>query len=352
MEENGTEDGQDVYEKRYHHLIEHVHDAVVEFELVRGEPIVRDVNDAFVDVFGYEAAELRGESLNDWIVPEWHNVESRHLDERTDSGEVTYRQVERQTTHGLREFLYRGIPYEQPAVGIDGVAIYTDLTDITRQKRQLRVTNRVLRHNLRNTVNVISGAMDHLIAESDDITDDSVELVETVENAIEDLKTLTRDANDINTVINATTDEPVLDCVPLIEDIVSEYSRGSPEASLLTTLPTSTMVHADVRLRFAIESLVDNAIEHNLSDAPTVRIRIEPADSAGWVDIYVDDDAPLIPENERSLITGDTEITALRHGSGLGLWLAKWTTELFGGKLSFTTSEFGGNSVRIRLPQA
>jgi hypothetical protein len=37
---------------RYQHLIEHVQDAVVEFELVDGEPVVREINQSFVDVFG------------------------------------------------------------------------------------------------------------------------------------------------------------------------------------------------------------------------------------------------------------------------------------------------------------
>ncbi|WP_235271316.1 PAS domain-containing protein [Halorubrum saccharovorum] len=40
---------------RYRHLIEHVQDAVVEFDLVDGDPVVSDVNRAFVDVFGYDA---------------------------------------------------------------------------------------------------------------------------------------------------------------------------------------------------------------------------------------------------------------------------------------------------------
>jgi PAS domain S-box-containing protein len=338
-------------EIRYRHLLEHVHDAVVEFELVHGEPIIRDTNEAFVDVFGYDPDELQGESLNEWIVPEWRRSESRRFDERTAAGEVTSQQVERKTAHGLREFLYRGIPYDHPDIGMDGLAIYTDLTDITRQKRQLQVMNRLLRHNLRNTVNVISGATSRLIDEFDERTEERAEIVAAVEDAIEDLETLTRDANDINTVLNATTEDPVIDCVPLVRHVASAYSRRYPDATVRTTLPASMSVCADRRLRFAVESLVDNAIRHNPSDGPTVQLRIATG-SPGWVDIYVDDDAPRIPDEERNIITDDAEITPLRHGSGLGLWLTKWTTELFGGKLSFATSELGGNSVRIRIPRA
>ncbi|MCU4925783.1 hypothetical protein OB905_07270 [Halobacteria archaeon AArc-dxtr1] len=49
------------------------------------------------------------------------------------------------------------------------------------------------------------------------------------------------------------------------------------------------------------------------------------------------------------MITGDDEITELRHGSGLGLWLVKWTVETFGGELSFVRSRAGGSRVQIRL---
>lgn len=352
MGDEGSNNTISVNELRYRHLIEHVHDAVVEFELIHGEPIIRDTNEAFVDVFGYDPAELQGESLNEWIVPEWRRSESRRLDERTASGDVTYQQVERETAHGLREFLYRGIPYDHPEIEMDGLAIYTDLTDITRQKRQLQVMNRLLRHNLRNTVNVISGATSRLLDEFDEKTDDHADIVAAVERAIEDLETLTQDANDINTVINATTSDPVIDCVPLVRHVASEYARRYPEATVRTTLPPSMSVAADRRLRFAVESLVDNAIRHNPSDSPTVQVRIATTGSAGWVDVHVDDDAPRIPEEQQNIITDDAEITPLQHGSGLGLWLAKWTTELFGGKLSFATSELGGNSVRIRIPRA
>ena len=95
---------------RYHHLIEHVQDAVVEFELVDSEPIVNEVNRAFVEVFGYPADEIVGESLNEWVVPGWKLGEAEQLDSNTASGEINYKQVTRETANGLRAFLHRGVP--------------------------------------------------------------------------------------------------------------------------------------------------------------------------------------------------------------------------------------------------
>jgi PAS domain S-box-containing protein len=336
---------------RYHHLVEHLQDAVVEFELVDGVPVVRKVNAAFGDIFGYDPDAIRGESLNEWIVPDWQGEEARRLDDRTADGEINYRRVTRETTNGLREFLYRGIPMDDDDIRTDGFAVYTDLTEMTRHERRLKVLNRVLRHNLRNKVNVIAASTSRLLDALDDRSIECVETAARVEGAAHDLETLTREARNIKTVMDSEVDDPAIDCVPLIQRIVAEYRRRVPSVTIEMQSPDSMAVKANGHLRFAIESLIDNAIEHNPADEPTVRVRVTAARAEGWANIYVDDDGPRIPADERAVLTGDAEITPTRHGSGLGLWIVKWTTELFGGDLSFATSDLGGNSVRLRLPR-
>ena len=60
----------------------------------------------------------------------------------------------------------------------------------------------------------------------------------------------------------------------------------------------------------------------------------------------------IIPEAERAVGSGDAEITPIKHASGLGLWLVRLTADAFGGELLFSTSEWGGNAVDVRLPEA
>jgi PAS domain S-box-containing protein len=343
--------GIDAAAARYRSLTEHIQDAVVEFELEQGRPVVRTVNDAFVEVFEYDRDVIEGEHLNDWIVPEWQMEEARELDERTGSGEINYRRVKRETASGLREFLYRGIPFDEDAIATDGIAVYTDLTDIARHERRLQVMNRILRHNLRNKVNVISAHTSRLLDELD--AEDAAEytgVAATVEDAAHELETLTEEAKHIQAIVDSEVGDVAVDCVPIVQQIARGYRKSWPAADIRTDLPPSLTVDADSRLRYAIESLVDNALEHNPAESPTVRIRGAEADADGWVCIRVDDDGPGIPTHERRVITGDAEITSTQHGSGLGLWLVKWTTELFGGEVSFAESDLGGNSVRLRLP--
>lgn len=344
---------QDAMTDRYRHLIEHIQDAVVEFELDGDEPLVVDANTAFVDVFGYELDEIRGESLNDFIVPEWLQTEARELDSRTGSGEVNYRQVRRETTTGLRDFLYRGVPYEDSETRPGGFAVYTDLTDVSRNERSLQVMNRILRHNLRNKANIITAYTTRLLAAADTHDPEQTDIAARVERAAHDLETLASEADDVRAILtHAGPGESTVDCVPLVQKVVTDARRSAPAATIETDLPASMELRATARLAVAIESLVENAIEHNPNGTPRVRVRVTADDSPGWASIYVDDDGPCIPESERAVITGDADITPTRHGTGLGLWLVTWTAQLFGGELSFEKSDLGGNSVRLRLLRA
>ena len=345
---------------RYRHLIEHVQDAVVEFALVDGDPVVRDVNRAFVDVFGYDAAEIHDEPLNEWVVPEWKLAEAKGLDANTASGEVNYRQVTRETATGLREFLYRGVPYAAGEADGDtpdgGFAVYTDLTEVSRNERRLEVLNRVLRHNLRNNANVVAGHTTRLLAELDDQGGETTDVAATIERAAHELERLAEEAGHIRRVLEHPTDEAAdIDLEPMVRSVADDYRERTPSADIEVDASDAGPVMADSRLRYAVDSLVDNAIEHNPSPEPRVRIRLGDAErdpnaaSGEWVAIHVEDDGPRIPADERDVIRDGSEITPIHHGSGLGLWLAELTVETFGGELSFAGSGLGGNDVSVRL---
>lgn len=334
---------------RYRRLIEHTSDAVVEFEFVEGDPVIRDVNDSFVETFGYDRHRLCGSSLNERIVPEWKCEEASQIDRQTATGDVTAQQVTRQTADGLKQFLHRSVPCPDDGTRIDGIAIYTDLTEVTQQRKQLQVLNRVLRHNLRNQATIILGHTTRLLTEFDEQASERADAAATVEAAAEKLESLLDEASKINEILDTEPDSDRVDGSWLLQQVVQDAQRRHPAAVVQADLPESVFVKADGRLRFAFESLVQNAIEHNPAPEPQVRVDIDHACPGAWVDICVDDDGPLIPTDERDIITDDSEITPTHHGTGLGPWIAKWTAELYGGELLIQRSDLGGNSVCIRL---
>ncbi|WP_235271315.1 sensor histidine kinase KdpD [Halorubrum saccharovorum] len=282
------------------------------------------------------------------------------MDANTASGEINYKQVTRETATGLREFLYRGIPYAGSEGGTGdldgGFAVYTDLTEVSRNERRLEVLNRVLRHNLRNNANVVAGHTTRLLAELDDQGGETTDVAATIERAAHELERLAEEASHIRRVLEHPTDEATdIDPEPMVRAVVDDHREQSPSAAIEVDIADNGPVMADSRLRYAIDSLVDNAIEHNPRPEPRVRVRVDDAEDAPgaasdeWIAIHVEDDGPRIPADERDVILDGSEITSTHHGSGLGLWLTELTVETFGGELSFAASDLGGNDVSLRL---
>ena len=333
---------------RFRHLFDNVQDAVVEFEIVDGSPVVRHVNPAFVDVFGYEPESIVGESLNDFIVPDRFSDEATSFDDRTDAGQHNKAAVRRETSDGLRRFLYRGVPYEGWDGTARGFAIYSDITDQTRREHRLQVLHRVMRHNLRNEVNVVSACAELLALEVDD--DRLSELVAEIEARTDKLEHLSDEAGRVHRLLDSPESERrAIGVRRTFEQVVEEASRQHPAAEFEVRAPETLVVTATEHLQGALAELVDNAVRHNDSASPTVRLSATLAGTDGWVDLEVADDGPEIPRTERRTATGKREPTQLDHGSGLGLLLVRWITDTSGGTVEIERSDLGGNVVRLRL---
>ncbi|WP_135820384.1 PAS domain-containing sensor histidine kinase [Halostella litorea] len=327
-------------------LFENVGDPVVRTEFVDGEPVVRNVNEAFERVFGYEADRLLGEPLNDFIVPPDERESAKRLDDRAVSNERIQGEVRRQTADGIRYFLFRAVPIapDDPTGNYEGFAIYTDITERKTRERRLEVLNRVLRHNMRNNVNVINGYAELLGADAEP------QLVEraarTIRRTADDVASLTAKIRDIERAVDGGGRRPV-ELRPLVDRAVEPYRSA---ADVTTAVPDGLVVAAGDGLELAVENLVDNAVAHNDTDVPSVRV--DARRDGSWIHIAVSDDGPGIPAAERVVLTGEHEITQLEHGSGLGLWLVNWAVTSSGGEVTFADNDPRGSVVTVRLPAA
>ena len=219
-----------------------------------------------------------------------------------------------------------------------------DITAERQREQRLAVLNRVLRHNLRNELNVASGYIEIAREQSDDETSEMLAVaarnVDSVLELGEKARTVERTLNR-----NELGTEPVA-VGALIEDILTEYHtkyNGTVDNRVPDTLAIETNPQL---LESLFRNLLENAFVHNDQDSPTVSVDVVLEGTTARFDIQ--DNGPGIPEHELQVIEEGRE-TDLEHGSGVGLWLVTWSTAALGGKVDFETSG-DGTTVTVTLP--
>ena len=331
---------------RFGYLFENLPDAVLEVEIVDGTPLVRSTNEAFVDIFGWESEHVIGRSLTDLIVPEDDKETGKSLAQQAAAGDIVQREVRRKTSDGLSYFLFRGIPFDQDGDVTSAFGIYTDITEQRSRQRQLQVLNRVFRHNLRNDLTVVLGVANHL---KDSLSDpDMVDLVETLLSKANKLSGLSETVRDIERTVSHGTVSGDVDAVALLHDVLESTGQSYTDAHITVDGPDSLLVSADDHLKTAFEQIVENALKHSESDPVSVHCDIEHTDGEDLARISIRDNGPGIPETER-VVADEAEIDPLNHASGLGLWLARWIVDSYGGRMAFDVDD-SGTTVHLSLP--
>jgi len=225
------------------------------------------------------------------------------------------------------------------------VAIQRDVTDRMERNRHLQLFNRVLRHNFRNTLNVIVGVADSLEADGDE----HLTLLYLLREASAELGTLSEKAYEISRLLLRRQDQTCFENLDgTIEGLLGDFREDHPDVVIERRGRLTVPLHADPVFPRAIEELIENAIEHAQTPDHRIEVCTGVEDGTAWIGIT--DTGPGIPPHEYQVITGEAEITQIDHGSGLGLWLAYWIVRRSGGSMAFETETSPGTTVRIELP--
>lgn len=324
--------------------VEHAGHAVL---ITDRDGTIRYVNPAFESLTGYSEAEVTGTNprilqsgVHDDAYFErlWDTI----LDGRIWEEEITNRRKSGE--------LYTARQTIAPIVddGIRGfVAIQSDITDQRVQKQRIDVLHRVLRHNLRNVVNIVEGNVEVLLADEEDVPREPLrtireqarrltELSETAETA--------RRALERAQETSATTD--LARVRRRLDDRLGSLSGGSA-VDVDVEVPTDAAVRVDEAVVPAVLELVENAVVH-AGDGPTDP-RLSVAVDEETAVFRVADGGPGLPPQERAILRGEGE-TPIEHGTGIGLWLVYWLVTSAGGTVSVEDNDPSGTVVVVRTP--
>lgn len=334
---------------RFAALFENVPDAVVSVSHLEDGPIVEAVNPAFERCFGYDESELSGAPLDQFIVPTDRAAEAKALNRRGSRGDIGEAEVKRRTADGLRDFRLRVVPMATDGSSDRAFGLYTDITAQKQRQKRLEILNRVLRHDLRNGMNIINGCAEMLADAADDA---DREYVETIQCRTNELIGLAEKTRTVERVLDR--DEVAAGPIDLTDAVEQAVTRleSTADVDITCSLPDRAFARADEYLRTAVFQVLENAVEHSDRSQPSVDVTLCDPPDGGLLTLSIADDGPGMPDEEQELLEGEREITQLRHASGIGLWLVNWVVTQAGGQLSFTDNEPRGTVVTLEVPRA
>ena len=242
---------------------------------------------------------------------------------------------------------------------IDGILVSSrEITErkeyeqrLETQRDDLEMLNQVVRHDIRNDLQLVTIYADLL---ADHLAEDTEqrEYVETLSERSEHAVELTMAAKDMADMMlgDVRTSRPV----PLrdvLESELADLREAYPEASVRTASDVPAVdVQANEMLESVFRNLLKNAVQHNDKSTPEVTVGV--ADRDETVRVRVADNGPGIPDAQRDDIFGKGSKGLDSAGTGLGLHLVQSLVEWYGGTVTLQETEHEGTVFVVDLPKA
>jgi PAS domain S-box-containing protein len=351
QQERATDDAE-AQRDRFQALFDNVPNPIVGVEFVGDVPIVRAVNPAFTEVFGFDRRTILDDSLSEYIVPpdeELTPVDRPISPQAADEQEAWDSDViELETVDGRREFIQLTAPVDRGPKR-DGYTIYIDVTAQRQRRERLRVLSRTLRHDIRNQLNVILAVK----AVRDKLEGDDGRMVEMAVDAADELFEMTEQTREIERQIAGESESYPKNLADVVSEAAEEVRADFPTANITVTTPAT--IYADVTEAFliAVKAVIRNGIEHNDSEDKKVEVTITEGLQEDYVDVRIADNGPGIDPDEARIVEGDLQTDQrTRHLDGLGLWTARWVVQDCGGDFSFSSNSPRGTIVTLRVPKS
>jgi PAS domain S-box-containing protein len=289
----------------------------------------RDINNAGLDFLGYEYDEIIGESVGRIAGDEetYYEIIERMLAGQTWSGEFMVRRTDDRVVYG------NGFATPIVVAGdVQGfLAFFLDTTKQRQYENVSEVLSRLLRHDLRNELNIIYGYTQQVASRIDD--EEALEELHLVQDKVLDIVHKSERARDLRDLLERSHDRsnrPLRLDVVLQKKIV-DATIEFPDAEFEFDSFPKVEVIADDLLGEAIECLLENAVTHNDKEKPHVEVTL--ARDTDGVLVRVADNGPGVPEEQRDLIFGREEYDQLHHGTGISLFFADNVISSYNGDL-------------------
>lgn len=324
---------------------------------------IAHANERFEAATGLPADELRGKHVTqlDEFVEDDEFDEFYEAVDAVLTGRDGERRVEISVTSPLKESAIveaRITTFISDQTEPGAIVVLRDVTDHKRQEaalaersEQLAIINQVLRHDVRNDIEVMIGWAEHLeeFVDSEEARTALDRVLDQGEHVVE----VTREARDLVDAVEVDWEMALVpvDVGRILRREVDTARARFPTAEIsLEADDRSATVMANEFLGSVFGNLLTNAVVHNDADAPEITITSERMEDA--VSVRIEDNGPGIPDTQRERLFERGAKGSDSCGTGVGLYLVRSLVDAFDGTVTVDESEPGGTTVRVDLPLA
>lgn len=317
------------------------------------------VNNGFQQMFGYRVQELRGKSINDFIVPENLVNEGIDLNNIIAANEIVSVVTKRQHRNGhLVDVLIYGVPVllDNRTIGIYGV--YVDITERRKVEEELKVRNTELdnfvykvSHDLRAPLSSILGLVN--LAKLPGNEDNPMDYINIIGRKVEDLDHFISDVLSHSKNLKFEVSIARVDFNGIIAKTFTDlnYLDGASDVLVYRRVEGKDFFGDPWRISEIFRNLVSNAIKYRQREGAKPEIKIEIVTTHHETVVIFADNGIGIEKNDlNKIFEMFYRATVQSDGSGIGLYIVKNAVEKLGGSISVASKVGFGTTFTIKLP--
>lgn len=217
---------------------------------------------------------------------------------------------------------------------------------VEEQRDNLRIVNKIVRHDIRNDLQLISAYADRLANRTDEF-EEPQKISKCVTNAVEVTETA-RDVTDM--VLQAGQPDEFVNLNNILPQQIKNINNSYPRSQIETRgqIPNIDVVGSDM-LESVFRNLLSNAIQHNTKEVPEVTVSVSQTASDAIIEIA--DNGPGIPDRHKETMFEEGNSGLESDGTGLGLYLVKKVVGRNNGRVEVVDNEPEGSVFVVKLPK-
>ncbi|MEA3558370.1 MAG: PAS domain S-box protein [Candidatus Thermoplasmatota archaeon] len=323
--------------------------------------VVQKVNKEFTRMFGYTSEEAEGANDLDLIIPRGKKRESKELTLNVKNGNTVYCETKRRSKNGdLIDVSVLGTPINLSGNIVATYAIYRDITDIIKQKKELEKAKEIaeeaarskseflanMSHEIRTPMNAILGFADLL--SDQELSDKQSSYLESIRSSGKTLLTLINDILDLSKIDAGKIELNYHSANPhaIFNEMKQIFRKKVHDKGIgfdveVSELVPRSLIFDEVRLRQILLNLAGNAVK--FTDEGGIKLSVERTnilEDGSQIDLRfsIEDTGIGIPEDQLKNIFGTFEQmkgqdSGKYGGTGLGLAISKRLVEMMNGKI-------------------